>query len=429
MFIAPQHFQQQERHFRHYVQQYVNVNGRGPRYGLCELEIDRERLKIGKIAVKLCRGLFPDGSYFESHKELLLEVPEGTINKTVFLALPLAVDGELEFGSIADQRRYFSESAILFDAVSEGNASVETQLSQPNARLMLEGEDTTGLTTLPIGRILERRESGSLVMDQRFIPASLQYGAAALLTERLQELQVLIESRAQAVIQRIKGGQSRKSELTLQQEYLWLQTLNRWIPWVTSTLDNPSYPTDQLYLNLCTLRAELCSLEPSIAEAAQALSMDNLAANFHPLFSQLREQLSLVQQDSVLEYSWDDRLFAKRRLLRASIGDIQRLEQHRFILAIESSIGAAALQQLIPSACKLCGQEQIVEVVRNSLSAVTLAPLPVAPSELKSRPDVVYVEIDTHHPYWRTLVDARDALALHVDSRIPDIHVQLFALE
>ncbi len=428
MFIAPQHFQQQDRHFHHYVEQYAATMGSGQRYGLSGLQIDSERLKIGKIAVTACRGIFPDGSFFESNQELLLDIPEGTLNKRIFLALPMAVEGETDIGERAENRRYYRESVTLFDASQAGNNGVDTEVAQVNARLMLEGEDITGLTLIPLARILERRESGALVLDQGFIPACIHYGASTLLSERLKELQVLVSARASMVVQRISAGQERKSEQTMMREYLWLQTLNRWIPWLSTTLENPATACDEVYQRLATLSAELCSFEPAVAAELPPLHSHDMQAAFAPLFTRLRDQLSLVQSDSVLEYEWDSSLFEKRRLLRAAVADLHLLENHRFVLCIESSIGAAALAQLFPAAAKLCGLSQIAEVVRNGMSGITLSALPVAPTELKPRADVCYIEIDTRHSYWQELLEKREALALHVDGRIPDLKLKLYAL-
>jgi len=425
MFIAPQHFQQHDRYLHNYVEQYVAVSGYGGGYGFSELQIERERLKVGKIALARCKGIFPDGTLFECDREILLEVPESTLDKRIYLALPMEVEGEVEYG---ETRRYVQDHVMLFDTREASSNGVEIEVAQANVRLLIEGEDTTGLTVLPVTRVLERRESGALVLDQGFIPTCIQYGASAQITERLKELQVLIEARARMVVQRIGAGQERKSEQALLREYLWLQTLNRWIPWFGTTLENPATPTAEVYHRLITLSAELCSFIPAVAGPAPALQGQDMYKAFNPLFSRLRDQLSLVQSDSVLEFEWDAQLFEKRRLLRAAVANIQALTSHRFVLCVESSIGAAALARLFPSACKLSGLSQVAELVRSSMSGITLTVLPVAPTELRPRTDVTYFEVDIHHPYWLELVEKREPLALHVDSRIPDLKVNLYAL-
>ncbi|WP_347372389.1 type VI secretion system baseplate subunit TssK [Marinomonas sp. MED121] len=225
MFIAPQHFQQQERYNHHHLEQYVSLTQGGHKYGLATLEIDQHRLQIGKIAVTQCRGLFPDGTYFESTRELLLDVKQGALEKCVYLALPMTIEGENEYGQREENKRYLKESVNLFDASDSGQNSVETTVAEPNVRLLLEGDETAGMTLIPVAKILESRESGQLVLDQSYIPACIQYGASSLLKERVKELLVLTQTRANSVVQRIGAGQNRKSEQSLMREYLWLQTL------------------------------------------------------------------------------------------------------------------------------------------------------------------------------------------------------------
>lgn len=428
MFIAPQHFQQQERHTHHYVEQFVSTLGKGQSYGLTEMEIDRDRLRIGKFSLTKCNGVFPDGSYFECDHELLIDVPDSALEKQILIALPMAVEGEAESGLKEDKRRYYRESTKLYDSSDNSSNSIDADLAQANVRLIIEGEDTSGLTTIAIAKVLEKRESGALVLDHSFIPSCLHYGASSVITERLKEIEVLIETRATAVVQRIAAGQERKSDQTLMREFLWLQTLNRWTPWLGLTLQKPFTRTDEVHQNLATLCAELCTFAPAVSGRVTALAPNDLNASFAPLFAKLRQQLSLVQSDTVREFSWDNNLFEKRRLLRTAIADINMMENHRFVLSVESSIGAANLIRLFPSACKLCGLSQIAEVVRNSLSGVTLTALPVAPSELKPRADICYVEIDTHHKYWQELLEKREPIVAHIDARIPDLELKLYAL-
>lgn len=428
MFIAPQHFQQQERYLHHYVEQYIAQATGGSRFGVSVLDIDAHRLKIGKVAVTECRGVFPDGTYFESTKELLLDIPAGTLEKRVFLALPMSVEGENEYGEEKDLRRYAKVSINLFDTSDSSQSSVETILSEPHVRLLLEGEEVTGMTLIPIARVLEKRENGEVVLEKGFIPACLQYGASPVLVERIKELFALTQARANSVVQRIGAGQNRKSEQSLMREYLWLQTLNRWLPWLHLTLNNPSTVLEEVYEGLSRYSSELKSFEPRVAELPEPLIKDDLKLVFTRLFSTLRDQLSMVQSDNVAEFHWDTNLFERRRLLRTSVPNIHLMENRRFVLAVESSVGTAVLAQVFPSACTLSGLSQIAELVRNGISGIHISVLPVAPNELKPRADMCYFEIDTGHDYWQEIKSKREPIALHVDSRIPDIALTLYAL-
>ncbi|AEF53721.1 type VI secretion protein, VC_A0114 family [Marinomonas posidonica IVIA-Po-181] len=428
MFIAPQHFQQQERYLHHYVEQYTAQFTGGNRYGISTLEIDSHRLTIGKLVISECCGVFPDGTYFESFRELVLDIPAATLEKRVFLALPMSVEGENEYGELKDLCRYSKVSINLFDSSDSSQSSIETTLAEPNVRLVLEGDEITGMTLIPIARVLEKRESGEVILDKGFIPACLQYGASQILVERIKELFALTQARAQSIAQRIGAGQNRKSEQSLMKEYLWLQALNRWLPWLHLALNNSNMLLEELYEGLVRYSAELKSFEPNVADLPEPLIKDDLKAVFSKVFSALRSQLSMVQSDSVAEFKWDTNLFEKRRLLRTSVPNIHLMENRRFVLAVESSIGASTLAQVFPSACTLSGITQIAELVRNGLSGIGLSVLPIAPNELKARADMCYFEIDTGHAFWQEIKNKREAITLHVDSRVPDVALILYAL-
>ncbi|PSW21406.1 type VI secretion system baseplate subunit TssK [Photobacterium sanctipauli] len=428
MFIAPQHFQQQDRHTSQYVQKYVSLTAGGQCYGVSTLDVEPNYLKLGKFGVANCSGIFPDGTLFNSAKELLLEVPEGTLNQKVYLALPLSVDGENEYGEVIELRRYAVSNNNLFDVSDAGQSAIEAQLAEPNVRLVIEGEDVTGLALIPIARILERKDDGEVLLDKSFIPTCLQYGASLLLKERLKELYILSQVRAKDVVERIGAGQKAKSELSLMREFLWLQTLNRWLPWLHIKLEHPETRIEELYEGLIAYSAELDSFTPVMAAEPKSLARDHLASVFAGLFTELRDKLSMVQSDNVTEFDWDKALFSKRRLLRLSLPNIHQLDGKRFVLSVQSSIGTAELANTFPSCCTLSGLSQIVELVRNGQSGVSVHALPVAPTELKAQADVAYFEVDVSHDYWQQLKTNREPIALHIDSRIPELSLKLYAL-
>src|SRR5690242_18584612 len=63
LFLQPQHFQQQDRHFERYVEARCQSLAPYP-WGLIEAEVERDFLKIGKIGFRRLVGVFPDGTPF-----------------------------------------------------------------------------------------------------------------------------------------------------------------------------------------------------------------------------------------------------------------------------------------------------------------------------------------------------------------------------
>lgn len=429
MFVAPQHFQQTERYITQYIQKYVDLTSSGKNFGVSVLEHESNYLKLGKFSVVRCSGVFQDGTLFDCARELIIEIPENTLNKLVYLALPLSIEGENEYGSREQLKRYVVAEHNLFDSSDAEQSGIKASLAEPNVRILLEGEDTNGLALIPIARVLERRDDGEVVLDKGFIPACLQYGASSLLKERLKELLILVQARAKNVIERIGAGEQTKSDLSLMREFLWLQTLNRWIPQLAILVEKPETDLNTLYEKLASFSSELDSFTPAMGGIDKVvLNKDSLHLTFGPLFSGLRDKLSMVQSDKVTEFEWDTNLFEKRRLLRLSIPNLSQMDGRRLVISVKSSVGAATLSSTFPSACTLSGISLIAELVRNSQSGVAINPLPVAPSELKAQVDLAYFEVDTSHEYWQLLKSKREPVALHVDSRIPDLVIKLYAL-
>ncbi|WP_045498703.1 type VI secretion system baseplate subunit TssK [Vibrio hyugaensis] len=391
MFIAPQHFQQQDRYTQNYVRQNVEtLAGYAPYYGVTDLVINHDLLKIGKLSVSSSAGLFPDGTHFELKREVARDVPHGTIEKMAYLALPVSLQGNNDYANDeSEQSRYLTRTINVFDTSTSENASVEVDVAQLNIAIKLEGEDTSGFTLIPFAKILECSETGEVMLDRSFIPACLHYGASQLLVERLKEIHALTSNRATSLLKRIQAGQGQKSPQSMMQDYLWLQTLNTWLPW---------------------------------------FDFHRLYDCFNPLFSNLRNMLTLVQQDSVIEFAFDTSLFERRRLLRTLVKDGHNLSDRRFVLSVRSNVSSTELNELFPAAAKLSSNNKIVEIVRNALSGVQLTPLPVAPSELKPMQGTAYFEVDTSDRNWLEMIENRDALALHVDTRVGDLEVMLYAL-
>ena len=96
IFLLPQHFQQHDR----YIQNLVNSRCLGLRpydWGFYSLTIDSDLFKIGKLALKECKGIFPDGTPFNLPEDdelpLPLDIPEDIHGKSL---IPVLRNGDDE---------------------------------------------------------------------------------------------------------------------------------------------------------------------------------------------------------------------------------------------------------------------------------------------------------------------------------------------
>jgi type VI secretion system protein ImpJ len=216
MFLRAQHFQQQDRHFEHRLEARAAPLRPHP-WGVVELALDRDLLAAGKFAVANCAGVMPDGTPFAvpgtADQPPPLDLPEGTRNQIVFLALPVRQPGSPEIsageGIEAAAARYRLGAFEAFDTHSESTLAAELAIARPRLRFLLESEERDGFTTIPLARIVEVQSDRRVMVDERFIPSCLRVSAAPSLANLLGELVGMLGQRAEALAARLSQPGAR----------------------------------------------------------------------------------------------------------------------------------------------------------------------------------------------------------------------------
>src|SRR5215204_5591816 len=92
LFLRPQHFQQQDRHFERYVESRCHALIPYS-WGFTARGIEQELLSIGKLGLRRAAGVFPDGTPFRMPDDDPLPAPmdiRGDVrDQTMFLSVPL----------------------------------------------------------------------------------------------------------------------------------------------------------------------------------------------------------------------------------------------------------------------------------------------------------------------------------------------------
>ncbi|EDM68940.1 hypothetical protein PE36_20085 [Moritella sp. PE36] len=428
MFLSPQHFQQQERYFEEFTKQYCSLMN-PMRHGLAELELDYSLVNIGKVGIKRAKGIFPDGTPFDIRNGLALDIPAGAMDKLVYLAMPIYRSGVMNVGSKDDShRRYHRTDYDVFDTTRDNADALQLELAELNIVLKLEGEELQDYTQIPIAHITEHKSDGGIELNRAFIPMSLYFTVSEYLKDNVNDLYAQMKYRASTISQRLQVDSVNKSYQALIRDYLWLQALGRWLPNIKYWLDNGTTSPQEIYQACMSMAGEMQGLDTKMPKEYDSWNNGRLYSLFSTLFSDIRVLLREVQLDSVTTLVWDKSLFDKRRLLRTLVQDSSLYNAGRFILVVSSPLGAVQLSKQFPLAVKLAGNSMVADLVRNALSGVPVRALPIAPSELKSRADVAYFELDTQSDLWQQLVKKDEPIALHVDNRIGDVDIELYVI-
>ncbi len=431
LFLEPHHFQQQDRHV---AAQIAGVASAVTPYawGLRELTLDEDLLKLGKIAITSCTGLTPDHVTFrvpqgDDHPKAL-DVPKGVANAVVYLAIPTRREGAVEVDLSSEARtaaRFQPAEIDVTDTTGRDRRPVRMAVGKLHLQLALDLDDLADQLVIPVARIIEVRQDGEVVLDRAFVPACTDARAAPPLQGFLRELEGLLSQRAEALAGRLNqsGGAKGVAEIS---DFLLLIAVNRALPQVRHLAAIENAHPQAIYHVLTALAGELSTFMAADKRAPEfpAYRHDNLTNVFQPVFRTLRQHLSAVLEQNAVAIPIEPRKYG---VSVAMIPDRSLVTSATFVLAAKASVPPESVRRHFPTQAKLGPVEKIRELVNSALPGVALRPLPVAPRQVPYYSGVVYFELDRDSAYWKQMTTS-GGLAVHVSGDFPDLEMELWAI-
>lgn len=431
LFLEPQHFQQHDRFLERYVDARLGA-ATAYGWGFQEMELDADLLSIGKLGLRLARGVFPDGTPFAMPDDdplpAPLDVDESVRDRTVYLALPLRSDGGLEVERGAGGNglfRYRPEDVEVRDSVLDSAASTLVEVGRLNGRLALAGETLEAHACIPVAQIVECRADRQIVLDDQFIPAVTRAGAAQRLQAFANELRGLLAQRADYLAERVTAsGHGGAGEIT---DFLMLQVINRYAPVVAHLADALHLHPERLFTLLLGMAGELATLtlESRRPPEFAPYRHEALAGSFAPLFELLRSEFRAVREAPATPIPLE--ATGRHGISVARVEDLSLLESANFVLAARASLPAEELRQRLPSQIRIAPVERIAELVNNNLPGIDLIPVPVAPRQIPYYANHAYFELGRSGPLWKQLATS-GGIAVHVAGQLPDLELNLWAI-
>jgi len=431
LFLQPQHFQQNDR----YVESLVGglASSLTPHaWGVSEITLDDELLRLGKFAIKSISGLTPDGAQFrvpqaEDHPPSL-DVPENIKNTTVYLTIPTRRHGATEVdmsGSEKSAARYAPSEIEITNAV--GNQKSPTTLAVGKLRLefALEMDDMSDRLAIPIARIIEVKSDKEVVLDRSFIPTCLDIRASTTLADFVQEVEGLLGHRSDALAGRLveSGPAKAAAEIT---DFLLLICVNRYLPMTRhlSSLQN-AHPA-MIYQFLIGLAGELSTYMDATKKPPTfpLYQHENLSATFTDVMRALRQYLSAVLEQNAVQIPLEARKYG---ISVGMIADKRLLQGASFIMAAKADVPPETIRKHFPTQAKLGPVEGIRQLVNSALPGIGMRPMPVAPRQIPFHAGVTYFELDRAGELWQQL-STSGGLAVHVAGDLPGLQMELWAI-
>lgn len=437
MFLAPQHFQAQRRHFEESLGHTIDAMFPFG-YGVTSAALDSDALGGGTLALSHARGIFPDGTAVASPEADSLPPATSLADRfsptrdahVVLLAMPgwrpdaanvgatNGSTGELtsanhpSHGEGHDTTRYAEIAATVRDETS-GEDGIEIHFAAKRLRLCLDHEVTPGDVALPIARV-RRDGSGRYVVDPDYVAPALQIGASERLLEILRAVVGMLEAKG-ASLSASLGPAGTQRAGAAPAAYVGNELATRWLLHSVRSAEAPlrhllatrrAHP-ERLWSELARLAGALCTF--SLTTQARDLptyAHDDLGGCFGALERHLRTHLDVVVAAKAVVVPLTrgaDTLFG------AAIADARCFDSAaRWFIGVRSSLSMRDTIVAMPQLSKVCARRFVLELTRRAVPGFTLEHMPSPPAGLAPRAELAYFEIVRAGPCDTALTSTRE---------------------
>ena len=436
MYLGPHHFQVQSQTFEDLVHFSTSSLWFAP-YGVISCKLDSEALLNGMLSLVHARGLFPDGLAFQmpdadavppvlNINDLFSATRESLI---VQLAVPARrPDGPncaLDSEPSPVELRFRAEMLTLPDE-NTGRDEKQIQVGRKNIRFVVDGQDTQGLVTLPVARVL-RDGSGRFIFDPSYIPPCLQISASERLLVIARTLvDILDEKSASLSRARRATAQGRAGYSSEEIASFWfVHTVNESLSVLRHLSVSERGHPEQLYLEMSRLAGALCTFGlQSHPETLPAYNHDDLEKCFGPLNQHIRAHLELVVPSNCVQIPL---VAAGRNFRNGDVLDQRCLDRARWILAVRAETGEAEIIAKTPRLVKVCSKDLLPELVKTALPGLPLVHLPIPPSAIAPKVEFQYFGVSRTGSCWEHIVQTRK-VGVYVPDDLPGVELELLVV-
>ena len=413
MFLAPQHFQQQDDFFEDTLQFRLTASSRN-NWGITSLAIDQESLANGQFRLQYCRGVLAEGLPFHipdtddppAGRDLADLFPPTQTALDVYLALPERRPRGRNISLLPDQAgtRYTAETRPVVDQ-SSGTEEKPVQLCARNFRVLFSGENLDGVSAIRIAQVV-RGATGAYILHPDFVPPALSLEAGDQLLLILRRLIEVLAAKASAL------ANSRRQKSRSQAGFhsgdlgpFWLlHTINTYLPALKHEWTQRRRHPEGVYVQLLTLAGALTTF--TLGDDARDLPGYDHAdpgACFAALDRKIRDLLETAIPSKCVVIP----LLRENTTWSGAIPDPQLFERTQFVLAVGAKMGVDDLIKQVPKLVKTSPPAELQRLIRNALPGITLRHLPVPPDGVPVKLDRQYFSLNQSGVLWEGLKSSR----------------------
>ncbi len=406
-------------------------------YGVLDCRISSDGLENNLVRLDRLHAIMPSGLEVQIPGDA--EAPALDIKRTfannpggftVSLAVPLWQSGRantIEAIGNADVRikRVYRISETSAPDENTGENPQPLLVRKLNARLVVDGDDTTDIEVLPLLRVVASAEASTVPRpDARFIPPCMTISASATLKNMLRDLANAVEaSRKELVNQITRGGYSMENLKAPQIVMLMrLKTLNRFAGRLPSLFAGPAAADTgsaispfEAYLELRELLGELAALAPD-RDPFDGPKYDHDAPGI--TFSELDRKIRPLLRSETRGRYLQIPFIKDAGVLAVSVTDEQFTQANGFYIAVKTRMDPTVLAKLVEDQDKFKLMPK--SMIKLNIFGARLVEERHPPMELPSSVDLHYFRVDVaqSQKMWERII-AEKAMALRWSDQEP----------
>ncbi|MCG8427728.1 MAG: type VI secretion system baseplate subunit TssK [Chromatiales bacterium] len=429
MFIRPQHFQQSDRYseslLKSRTSQIMPYN-----WGISSIAFDEDALRVGKLLLRQCTGVFPDGMPFDMpNLDAVpdpIEITSSDEGSIVYIGLPLwrAGANDVDRKEYNDANaRYRVQDAELPDIVVGSDSLAVIEVGSKNIQLLRQSQVHHQYAAIPVARI-QSCKNQQVVLDSSYIPPLLDCAANSALKGFIEEIYGLLMQRGSALADRIKsavhGGAAEMAD------FLLLQLTNRYEPLFFHYTKCPKVHPLHFYETAIQLAGELAAFthESKRYGAFSEYDHEDLERTFEEVIAELRRSLSSLLEQNAINIALEEKGYG----IRVGVIPDPQLLKATFILAVKSDMPREEMRKQFPLQVKIGPVEHINNLVNRQLPGIKIEALPVVPRQIPYYSGTVYFELESSGYWWEALGQS-GGIALHIGTQFPGINLELWAIK
>ena len=432
VLLSPQHLQTQDRFVEDVLHFELSTLTFAP-WGFQRLELDREALASGRLALTAAAGMFPDGLLFDMPLSDPLPSPKplgelwGQDQKTleVYLAIPEYRYGGVNVsgGGRDTGTRYRAEELRRRDE-NTGEAERPIQVARKNVRFLAEGESLDGNALLPLARIT-RGAAGVMQVDPSFIPPLVDITASETLMTIARRLVEIMAAKSSE----LAGGRRQRNQgladftVTDVASFWLLYTLNTYFPELRHIYETRRGHPAALYDAMLSLAGALTTFSSTIhPRALPTYDHDDLTRCFATLDETVRTLLETVVPANTVSIALRQ---TRPFVYTASLDQDRYLQATQAYLAISSSSGGRPVDvEQRSHLLKVSSGPDLEQLIRQALPGIPLTFVPTPPAAVPVKVDHRYFLLQRSGPEWQGVLRSRE-IAAYVPAEFPDAHIEI----